>query len=290
MSPRQATAAARHSASGSTLERGAQLSSAAVSVVPEGDTIHRTANRLRPALAGKTVVAFDAPRLTGDRPRVGDMIESVEAVGKNLLVRFERQLVLHTHMKMTGSWHLYRTHERWQEPAHLARATIEVADWTAVCFTAPTVRTWRWIEGQPNPLSHLGPDLCIPGVDIDLVVERVANIAEPTTSIAEVLLDQRMGSGIGNVYKSEALWACKINPFETVDRVPTADRTALYATAARQLQSNLTSHNRTTVPGGLGVYGRRRQPCRRCRAPIQSRNHGELARSTYWCPTCQPAG
>ncbi len=256
--------------------------------MPEGDTIHRTANRLRPALEGHAVVRFDAPRLAGDRPAPGDLIERVEAVGKHLLIRFPKQLVLHTHMQMTGSWHLYRPQEKWAEPAHLARAVIEVAEWVAVCFSAPTVRTWRNIEGQPNPLSHLGPDLCLPDVDIDLVVQRVANIAETGTSIADVLLDQRLAAGIGNVYKSEVLWACRVSPFVPIEQVDEVTRRQLFKTAGRQLRSNLTTPSRTTVPGGLAVYGRQRQPCRRCRTTIQVRSHGDQARSTYWCPKCQP--
>lgn len=256
--------------------------------MPEGDTIHRTANRLRPALDGQVVEGFDAPRLTGDRPRTGDRIEAVQAVGKNLLIRFPKQLVLHTHMMMTGSWHLYRHHEKWQEPAHLARVQIRVPEWVAVCFAAPTVRTWRDVPDQPNPLSHLGPDLCLEGVDLDLVVERVGQIAEPGTSVADVLLDQRPAAGIGNVYKSEALWACRVSPFVAIENVAVEARRRLYETAARQLQANLTTPTRVTVNGGLGVYGRQRQPCLRCRSPIQVRAHGDQARTTYWCPRCQP--
>lgn len=256
--------------------------------MPEGDTIHRTANRLRPALDGEVVQRFSAPRLTGDRPQVGDRIEAVEAIGKNLLIRFPKHLVLQTHMMMTGSWHLYRTHEKWQEPAHLARAEIEVADWVAVCFAAPTVRTWRDIAGQPNPLSHLGPDLCHEEVDLDLVLERVTQIVEPDASVADVLLDQRPACGIGNVYKSEALWACRVSPFAAIETVPNPTRRKLYETAARQLQANLTTPVRVTVGGGLGVYGRQRQPCLRCRTPIKVQAHGDQARTTYWCPSCQP--
>lgn len=257
--------------------------------MPEGDTIHRVANRLRPALEGRELVRFEARRLTGDRPEVGSVIEAVEAVGKNLLIRFPRRLVLHTHMKMTGSWHLHRPNERWHKPAHLARAVVEVADWVAVCFAAPTVQTWRDIDGRPNPLSHLGPDLCLPDVDIDLVVQRMAGIAEPSTTIAEVLLDQRVAAGIGNVYKSEALWACGVSPFEPVERVPAGTRHELYRVAGRQLRSNLTTTSRTTVPGGLAVYDRRGRPCRRCSTSIRMRRHGEQGRSTYWCPACQSA-
>ena len=127
--------------------------------MPEGDTIHRTANRLRPALDGQRLVRFEAPRLTGDRPRTGEVIESVEAVGKHLLIRFPGHLVLHTHMKMTGSWHLYRANERWRERRHLARVVLEVPGWVAVCFAAPVVQTYRDVVGQPSPVAHLGPDL-----------------------------------------------------------------------------------------------------------------------------------
>jgi len=256
--------------------------------VPEGDTIHRTASRLRPALEGQPLARFEARRLVGDHPQPGQLVEAVEAVGKNLLIRFPKHLVLHTHMKMTGSWHLYRTHEKWQEPEHLARAIVEVPDWVAVCFSAPTVRTWRDLPGQPNPLSHLGPDLCLPDRDIDVVVERVANIATPGTEIADVLLDQRMAAGIGNVYKAEALWAQRISPFALIEDVTTEQRRSLYETATRQLQANLTTPTRTTVPGGLAVYGRQRRPCPRCRTPIKVTTHGDQARLSYWCPSCQP--
>jgi len=256
--------------------------------MPEGDTIHRTANRLRPALEDKELVRFSAPRLVGDVPKPGEVITAVEAIGKNLLVRFPKHLVLHTHMKMTGSWHLYRTHEKWQEPAHLARAEIEVQDWVAVCFSAPTVRTWRDVPGTPSPLSHLGPDLCLPDADVDIVLDRIATFAEPGTPIAEVLLDQRVAAGIGNVYKSEALWVCRVSPFAPIESVSEITRRKLYETAGRQLRANLTTVSRVTVGNGLGVYGRQRQPCLRCRTPIKTVAHGDQARTSYWCPRCQP--
>ena len=109
--------------------------------MPEGDTIHRSAARLREVLVGKTVRNFRAPRIEGERPHSGTMIETVEAVGKHLLVHFDDGLTLQTHMMMSGSWHLYRTGERWQRPAHTARVVIEVDDWVAVCFLAPVVRS-----------------------------------------------------------------------------------------------------------------------------------------------------
>ena len=257
--------------------------------MPEGDTIHRSAARLRPALVGKVVRAIRVPRIEGERPHAGTAIEAVEAVGKHLLVRFDDGLTLQTHMRMSGSWHLYRPGERWQRPAYSARVVIEVDDWVAVCFLAPVVRSYR--EGRgPTPIDHLGVDLCRAGVDVDVAVQRASAQASPDADIANVLLDQRIASGIGNVYKSETLFACRVNPFTRLRDLDDATVRSLFATAARLLQANLGGGNRTTVAtGGLAVYGRGRRPCRVCGTPIQRRPQGEQQRVTYWCPRCQPA-
>jgi endonuclease-8 len=256
--------------------------------VPEGDTLHRTATRLRPALLDHTLVRLEAPRLLGPRPRVGERIVGVEAVGKNLLIRFESRIILQTHLMMTGSWHLYRTGERWRRPAHLMRVLVEVEGWIAVCFSAPVVRTY--VDGAPaTPVDHLGPDLCRDDADLDEALRRMASVPESTLTIAEVLLDQRVAAGIGNVYKSEVLFACRLDPFTPVVDVDAPMRRRLIETAARQLRSNLGDGPRTTVPGGLAVYGRQRRPCLACGTPIRMRRHGRQARSTYWCPRCQIA-
>jgi endonuclease-8 len=254
--------------------------------VPEGDTLHRTATRLRPALAGKVLVRFEAPRLTGPPPRAGDVIESVESVGKNLLITFDRGIVLQTHLMMTGSWHLYRTGERWQRPAHQMRARLDVDGWVAVCFAAPVVRTYL-ADAHHTPVDHLGPDLCTVDADLDEAVRRMDRIPEPDLTIAEVLLDQRVAAGVGNVYKSEVLFANRLDPFTPLHAVDGDLRWRLIATAARLLLANLGGGSRTTVPGGLAVYGRQRRPCRVCETPIRMRHHGTQRRSTYWCPTCQ---
>jgi len=256
--------------------------------MPEGDTIHRTASRLRPALEGQTVVRFEAPRVVGRTPLAGDVVASVEAVGKHLLIHFTDGLVLQTHMKMTGSWHLYRPAERWQKPQHLMRALIEVDEWVAVCFAAPVVRVYHSKDPQAAPVDHLGPDLCTPDPDFDEAIRRMAMV-EPGTVLADVLLDQRVACGIGNVYKSEALWANRLSPFAPIETVDEAARRALLVTASKQLRANLTTVSRTTVPGGLAVYGRNRRPCRACGTVIERITHGTHARSTYWCPSCQPS-
>lgn len=254
--------------------------------MPEGDTLHRMAARLRPALEGQVLTRFEAPRLVGHRPRVGDRIVTVEAVGKHLLVHFDRGIVLQTHMMMTGMWHLYRVGERWQRGRHRMRVLLGVNGWDAVCFDAPVVRTF--VAASPTtPVGHLGPDLCRPDADVDDALRRMATVPAPDTTIAEVLLDQRVSAGIGNVYKNEVLFACRLDPFTPVGSVDDPLRRRLIETAMRQLQANLGGGPRTTVPGGLAVYGRTRRPCRVCGTPIRMRRHGAQPRSTYWCPRCQ---
>ena len=261
--------------------------------MPEGDTIAKAAARLRPALAGFTLVRFDAPRLRGDRPRPGTRIDEVESRGKHLLVHFADGLTLRTHMRMSGSWHLYRSGERWRKPPHLVRALVEVdSGWTAVCFAAPVVETYRRVVEEPAALASLGPDLCRPDVvdedGLAAILDRIDRIAEPSTSVGEVLLDQRIASGVGNVYKSETCFACGVDPFTPVGAVDDDLRRRLYTTAARQLRANLEHAARSTWGTGLAVYGRRGQPCPRCGNPVRMARQGDLARTTYWCPTCQP--
>jgi endonuclease-8 len=258
--------------------------------VPEGDTIHRAAARLRPALEGAELVRFAAPRLVGSRPRAGERVETVRAEGKHLLIAFSGGLTLDTHMRMTGTWQLVRAGERWHKGAHLMRALVEVPGWEAVCFSAPVVRTFPTasIGSASSPVSHLGPDLCVAGVDIDACLARIDELGLDDVAIAEVLLDQRVANGVGNVYKSEVCWARRVDPATPVRALSVEQRRALLETAARLLQANLGAGPRTTVAGGHAVYGKRGRPCRRCGTPIRSNRQGDHARVTYWCPTCQP--
>jgi endonuclease-8 len=256
--------------------------------MPEGDTLFNTALRLRPALVGHVMTRFEAPRLIGDRPQLGVEVEAVEARGKNLLVHFADGLSLRTHLRMTGSWHVYREGERWRKAPNLARVVVGTdSGWLGVCFQAPVVETYHRSAGEPSPLRTLGPDLCDESPDLDLAAERMAGFAGPDTQVAESLLDQRVAAGIGNVYKSEALWAAGIDPFTRTADLAVPRRRRLLEIAHRQLRSNLGSGSRVTHPMGLAVYGRRGRPCRRCGSPTQMARQGEQARSTYWCPQCQ---
>ena len=263
--------------------------------VPEGDTIFRAAEQLRAALAGKRLVELEIRRDPRGRrgPEPGTEITTVDAAGKHLLVHFADGHVLHTHMQMTGAWHVYARGERWRRPGHTARVVVEVDDGTtAVCFAAPIVELRREHElgARSTPaarmLERLGPDLCVAVVDLDVVLARLSELP-PETELAAALLDQRVAAGIGNVFKSEICWAERIHPFTPIGALDEATRRRIYGTAHRQLTSNLATARRTTFGTGLAVYRRAGRGCARCRATIVSRRDRAL-RSTYWCPTCQP--
>ena len=182
--------------------------------MPEGDTIHRSASALRTALAAKPMLRFDAPRLIGPVPQAGRVVESVESHGKHLEIEWDDGLVLDTHMRMTGSWHLYRRGENWRRPYTQMRAAIEVDDWVAVCFSAPHVETYRRADKRRHPgMGRLGPDLCKAETDLGAVVNLLLTYPDPTARIAEVLLDQRVMCGVGNVYRCEVLWATELSPY-----------------------------------------------------------------------------
>jgi endonuclease-8 len=263
--------------------------------VPEGDTIFRAATRLRAALVGKHLVALEVRRDTRGRrgPEPGTEITAVDAAGKHLLMRFADGHVLHTHMQMTGAWHIYGPGQRWRRPGHTARVVLRVDDGTtAVCFAAPIVELRRDGDARDRSsrasrmVERLGPDLCESDVDLDAVIGHLA-LLEPDTELAAALLDQRVAAGIGNVFKSEIFWAERVFPFTPIGDLDEATRRRIYETARFQLRSNLATARRTTFANGLAVYRKAGRRCPRCGATISSRRD-RAARSTYWCPRCQP--
>jgi endonuclease-8 len=259
--------------------------------MPEGDTIFRTAAALRAALLGRSVTAIRASRPLRPMPRVGAVIEEVRSVGKHLEIVWDDGIVLHTHMRMTGAWHLYRHGEPWRKAASRARVVIEVADWIAVCFSAPVVETHRDFDPRRHPiLGRLGPDLCRDDADVDEAVSRMLAYEAPDATIAEVLLDQRVACGVGNVYRCEVLWACELHPWATVGTLSRDECRELVSLAAAMLRANLGGPSRVTapkVPGGLAVYGRHGRHCPRCRDLVRVTHHGEANRVLYWCDGCQ---
>ena len=264
--------------------------------MPEGDTIARAARRLGLALDGAVLSSpIDAPRWAGRLPAEGETILGVRSVGKHLEMRFSGGLLLRTHMRMTGSWHLYRPGERWRRPRRELRVAVRTSAWEAVCFSAPDVEFVVDPGTRPDgsclpseATAYLGPDLARADADLEVCVERF-DVLDPSTTLAEALLDQRVCCGVGNVFKSEVCWALRLDPFAPVGELDEATRRAAVQVAADQIRANLTTSRRTTVPGGLAVYGRSDRACRRCRTPVRSLVHGRHARRTYWCPGCQTA-
>lgn len=273
--------------------------------MPEGDTIFRAARTLDRALAGKTIVAFESvlPALTRvheDRPLTGRTIERVVAAGKHLLMHFSGGLVLRTHMRMKGSWHIYRKGEQWQRPRGDMRIVIATSDFVAVAFNVPIAEMIPARDLACHAeLRKLGPDLLSADFDAAEAMRRLR--ARPDAAIADALLNQRVLAGIGNVYKSEILFVCRINPFALVRDLADEALAELIRTARKFLLANVADgvspmttyvgFRRTTrrddPKGRLWVYGRGRLPCRLCGTPIAVRKQGADVRLTYWCPACQ---
>ncbi len=261
--------------------------------MPEGDTLRRTAAGLAPYLVGRPVTAASA-RAGGPQVGrvVGATIVSVDAAGKNLLIRFDNGLELRTHLRMTGSWHRYRPGERWRRPPSRARLVLEVPGAVAVCFDAPVVELFEARAETIHPtLARLGPDLLDDAWGPDHAAEALRRLRDPSRAswtISEALLDQRALAGIGNIWRNETLFAERINPWTRVEDVDGSTLARLVATARLKLRASVDS---VTGAGPMWVYRRSGRPCRRCGTLVRSAPHAtSLPRTTYWCPACQPEG
>jgi len=258
--------------------------------MPEGDTLHRTAIGLAPHLVGRTVTAARA-RIDGPQVAriVGASITSVEAVGKNLLIRFDNGLELRTHLRMNGSWHRYRPGEPWSRPAARARLVIVVTGAVAVCFDAPVIELFETRAEAIHPtLARLGPDLLDAAWSREDAAEthrRLRDPARAAMTISEALLDQRAMAGIGNIWRNEALFRERIDPWARVGDLDDATLDRLVATARDLLRQSV---GLTPGRAPVAVYRRPGRPCRRCGTLVRSAPlDATIPRTTYWCPSCQ---
>ena len=199
--------------------------------MPEGDTIYRTARALQRTLGGKTVTGFETAlaglaRVEDEATLVGRVVTKVESRGKWCLIYFSGDLILVTHMLMSGSWHLYRNGERWQIGRNKMRVVIRTADWEAVAFNVPIAEfhTERSLE-RSSQVPKLGPDILSDEFSVEKGVSRLEAYAQeyPEAEVGVVLLNQRVLAGLGNVYKSEVAFAATVNPFRTMRTVTPAD-------------------------------------------------------------------
>jgi endonuclease-8 len=259
--------------------------------MPEGDTLHRTARTLAPVLVGKVIVRVASPLPALSRCALaGRRFESIEAVGKHLVMRFDDGRVLRSHMRMTGSWHLYKPGDRWRYAGHRARIVLEVEGAVAVCFDAPVVELTS-AGAAAEALAGLGPDLLGETFDADEGRRRLRALGE--LAIGEAVMSQRAVAGIGNIFKSETLFATKVNPFALVRDLPDETLDLILKMARRLLKRSVASTSgrrqfRSPTRGdGHAVYMRRGRPCFTCGGAIAMRRQGAPPRSTYFCPRCQ---
>ncbi len=263
------------------------------------------------AIGGNVCTGFETglaklARVNDDAPVAGRTIERVEARGKWLLVHFSGDLILLTHMLMSGSWHLYRTGEKWFIGRDKMRVVVRTADFEAVAFNLPVAEfhTARSLSRHAQ-VPKLGLDVLSEEYSVEGAIARLkAYSAEhPEAEVGDVLLNQRVLAGLGNVYKSEVAFAAGVHPFRAMGTVTGRELEVMAEAAERWMKANVADGsgdgivtyfgNRRTTGNSdrdarLWVYRRRGQECRRCGGTIEMRKQGVGARSTYWCPGCQP--
>lgn len=254
--------------------------------MPEGDTIARAAASLTRWLVGRTITRVDARDLALKRRAealVGRPIDGVEARAKHLLIT-AGDLVVHSHMRMTGSWHVYTTGETWRKRRDAMRFVLEAGDHQAVCFSAPVLNVVpvRDLEVAVRGVATLGPDI-LKDIDAEAAVVRFDRV-DPATPIGDVLLDQTVVSGLGNIWRCETLFANRVHPATPVGALDGPTRVGLIVAAAKLMTQSVAPNQARPRPT---VYQRSGQPCFVCSTPITAQRMGRDLRTAYFCPNCQ---
>jgi endonuclease-8 len=251
--------------------------------VAEGDTILRLVHRLDETVVGETVAA-SAPNPRGKAAGVerldGMTLERAEARGKHLLLEFG-ELSLHSHLGMSGGWHLYRQGTPWRRPRRSAWAVLSGGGWDAVQFGGPTLEVMTTSKLRRHPqITGLGPDILAEDFDLDAAVAAIR--ADPRRELGDALLDQHLVAGIGNIFKSEACFAAGVSPWRALGDLSEEELRGVVGDARELMGAAVASGRHPSK-----IYRRRRGACPRCRGPISSRGQGDDNRTTYWCPRCQ---
>ena len=244
--------------------------------MPEGDALHRAARRLQ-SLVGETVeVQTPHPRAaaTGVADRLdGRRLEGVEAVGKNLLLRFEGGLVLRSHLRMNGRWSV-----------RARGASSRGRPWLVLRGDAREAVLWGGsvLELNARAVRKLGPDILARPPDFDRMLAGLRQ-TDQQRAVGEALLDQRLVAGVGNLWKAEALWRAGVSPWRRLGDVGDGELREVLCAAARLMRGSLEGRREAR-----GVYRAAGRSCPRCSTPVRSRGQGDDNRTAYWCPTCQP--
>jgi endonuclease-8 len=245
--------------------------------VPEGDALHRAARRLQPLVGQRLEVeaphqraqaAVDVSDLDGRR------LEAVEPIGKNLVLRFEGGLVLRSHLRMSGRWSVR------------PRGTPRVGrPWLVLRGEAVEGVLWNGpvLERHTRALARLGPDILGSPPDLDAVLARL-RAADGSRALGEVLQDQTLVAGIGNMWMAESLWQARVSPWLRLRDVPESERARVLETTAALMRSAVDAGREPAKE----VHARAGRACRRCGTPIRARGQGDANRTVYWCPMCQP--
>ena len=245
--------------------------------MPEGDSIHRVAQRMQTLVGEQLEVETPHPRAraTGVAGRLdGRRLLGVEAVGKNLLLRFEDGLVLRSHLRMKG---------RWQVLSRNGASSRRGMPWLVLRGESAEAILWHGpiLELNDTRVRSLGPDILADPPDLDAMAIRIRD-ADQTLTIGEALLDQRLVAGIGNMWRAEALWRAELSPWRRLADLSEEDVYSALTEAAQLMRRSLDSGLRQRA-----VYRQAGRPCPRCGATIASRGQGDANRIAYWCPTCQ---
>jgi endonuclease VIII len=256
--------------------------------VPEGDTIHYAAKRIRAVLAGEVpdVIATPHPRFGRDRwPErlAGRAVRSVDARGKHLFLRFEGDLVIHSHLRMTGQW---RVRRRGEPVPRTAWLVIGHGDQEAVQLRGPVLELMTESRTRfDQRIAGLGPDIIAPGFDEAVFLRRLRE-DDPTRGIGDALLDQRTIAGIGNLWKSEGCFLAQVDPWRPAGEVTDAEALAIVHELRPRMRASADDGRQDRW---RQVYNAAGRPCPRCGPPAQvkARGQGDANRPTFWCPSCQ---
>jgi endonuclease VIII len=258
--------------------------------MPEGDTIHSAARRIGAALVGREIVEIETPQPRHAMDRwperlAGREVRSVDVHGKHLFIRFEGDLTLHSHLRMTGWWGVYRRgRQRWGRSPRRAWLVLRTEEHEVVEFDGPVLELMTESRSRfDRRLAALGTDVLGEALDERAVLRRLRQ-DDQSRGVGDALLDQRNLAGVGNVWKSEGCFRTGLDPWRQLGRVSDEELVAVVREIRKRMQVSVEHGGH---PRDIQVYDRAGRPCPRCGEPVRARGQGDDNRTTYWCPACQ---